>query len=235
VLSWLTPVGREVGYACPENLLELESVQAHAEGRAEGRLTAMFEAEADEAEGAEAEETTEELAAREAAEALQADCMACGGALGGGGGCGVRVEDCRHVICRDCARRTLALNRACPLPRCTAVYRGPQPKSKSGGGDEFSTVITFGNTAQCVRGDCYAVTASVTGKLVASVAFDINPAFPKSAVRVAKPPFELARTMESCFPCDMHITWAPSVGLPKLVIGYTIQVSFLVVCSAGVG
>jgi hypothetical protein len=57
-----------------------------------------------------------ELAARDATTV----CMACGGALTASS---VRVEDCHHVLCIKCARNSLGLNPACPMPGCVAICR----------------------------------------------------------------------------------------------------------------
>jgi hypothetical protein len=105
---------------------------------------------------------------------------------------------------------------------------------------EAFVMLEFGNTAKAVGGDAvgrFEVTASLAvlgplcrnlpapaGQLIQSVGFNINPAFPKSAVRVQAPgPFALSRTMASAFPCDFQVAWRPSLGWRRLVVTYCVQ------------
>ena len=100
-------------------------------------------------------------------------------------------------------------------------------------------VLEYGNTATPDSGAAHAVEAflrplrterggSVKKNIdlrrsITRVEFDINPDFPKSAVRVNAPPFILQRTMASLFPCDMTVTFEPTLCLPPLRIPYTIS------------
>ena len=44
-------------------------------------------------------------------------------------------------------------------------------------------------------------------KIIKSVSFDINPEYPKSAIKVNNPPFEIEREMQRKFPCNLIIKW----------------------------
>jgi hypothetical protein len=57
---------------------------------------------------------------------------------------------------------------------------------------------------------------------VKSVAFDINPDYPKAAIKVLNPPFELERTLDYIYPCYMTIKWKNDAYNP-LTIYYNVQ------------
>ncbi|KAH3745474.1 Kinesin motor domain [Pelomyxa schiedti] len=117
-----------------------------------------------------------------------------------------------------------------PSTSTTTITKVPLPRPLLPG--EFHLILEFGNTAK--RADDvgrYAITAFLSvvgrgpysGQIVSSVSFNINPDFPKSAIRVTEPPFQLERTMASLFPCDMLVQWRPDLSLPKLNIAYQVQ------------
>jgi hypothetical protein len=54
------------------------------------------------------------------------------------------------------------------------------------------------------------------------VAFDINPDYPKAAIKVLNPPFELERTLDYIYPCYMTIKWKNDAYNP-LTIYYNVQ------------
>ncbi|KAL0484188.1 kinesin-like protein [Acrasis kona] len=95
-------------------------------------------------------------------------------------------------------------------------------------------ILEYGNTATPARGGAFAVKAFARvlneerGKIgknniISQVHFDINPEYPKSAVKVLQSPFELERTMAEKFPCNMTVVWNKSLHWPPLEIPYTIQ------------
>ncbi|CAF1238831.1 unnamed protein product [Rotaria sordida] len=55
------------------------------------------------------------------------------------------------------------------------------------------------------------------------VSFDINPGYPKSAIRVSKAPYELVRIMNLEFTCYFIIQWNKALNWPKLRITYHVQ------------
>lgn len=105
--------------------------------------------------------------------------------------------------------------------------------------------LEFGNTASGAKGASFAVVASIrcigvskgAGKLcqtaignlsassvISKVGFDINPSFPKSAVKVTQPPFTLSRDMATPFTCAMQISFGvPSLSWLTLVLPYAIH------------
>eukprot|EP01063_Lacrimia_lanifica_P034469 TRINITY_DN6378_c0_g3_i2.p1 TRINITY_DN6378_c0_g3~~TRINITY_DN6378_c0_g3_i2.p1 ORF type:complete len:978 (+),score=201.30 TRINITY_DN6378_c0_g3_i2:57-2990(+) len=98
-------------------------------------------------------------------------------------------------------------------------------------------IVKYGNTASgSGGGETHAVKAFLSvhklecGKkckerfpdAIKRVDFDINPRYPKSAVKVTSPPFTLERTMSTRFPCNMTIHWKDS-SLPPLTLFYTIR------------
>ena len=123
-------------------------------------------------------------------------------------------------------------------PGAPAQSAVPRPVPEHAG--EAFVMLEFGNTARAVGGDAvgrFEVTAGLAvlgplcrnlpaaaGQLIHSVGFNINPQFPRSAVRVAAPgPFALSRTMASAFPCDLQIAWRPALGWRRLVVTYAVQ------------
>lgn len=61
------------------------------------------------------------------------------------------------------------------------------------------------------------------GRALARVDFNINPDFPKSAVKVTQAPFTLTRTMALAFTCEMTAHFSSANALPSVVIPYTIH------------
>eukprot|EP01059_Diplonema_ambulator_P019726 TRINITY_DN33370_c0_g1_i1.p1 TRINITY_DN33370_c0_g1~~TRINITY_DN33370_c0_g1_i1.p1 ORF type:complete len:987 (+),score=103.96 TRINITY_DN33370_c0_g1_i1:76-2961(+) len=174
----------------------------------------------------------------------------------------IRIDPCRHVMCRLCHERTLGYNTVCPVLKCKVkVERSEKDadhhaaivgrvgktelearecedaQERHARDTTMRVVLEYGNTSSgTADGEAHTVTAfmkvskvekgkSYKNKLVkpsiTRVDFNINPRYPKSAVRVTTAPFELTRTMASKFPCDMTIRWSDT--LPPTTIPYTIQ------------
>ena len=95
-------------------------------------------------------------------------------------------------------------------------------------------IVEYGNTAVGVSGECYTVKAyvkvakaergsrskvSLSGA-IKTAEFNINPRYPKAAVKVTTAPFTLERTMISKFPCHMTVKWADTTLAPVLIPYY---------------
>ena len=63
------------------------------------------------------------------------------------------------------------------------------------------------------------------GRALTRVEFDINPDFPKAAIKVTSPPFTLERSMAMRYSCNLRLYFADGVGLPvePLVIPYEVE------------
>jgi hypothetical protein len=93
--------------------------------------------------------------------------------------------------------------------------------------DEKHIIIQFGNSCKSSSSSQrYEYTAYVkckTKNVIDSVSFDINPEYPKSAIRVSEAPYELVRIMNLEFTCDFVIQWNKTLNWPKLRITYHVQ------------
>ncbi|CAF4671435.1 unnamed protein product, partial [Rotaria sp. Silwood2] len=94
--------------------------------------------------------------------------------------------------------------------------------------NEKHIIIQFGDSCKSTSSSSqrYEYTAYVkckTKNLIDSVSFDINPEYPKSAVRVSEAPYELVRIMHSEFTCDFIIQWNKVLNWPKLRITYHVR------------
>ena len=154
----------------------------------------------------------------------------------------LRLLDCLHGICSTCIEHTLSFNCECPLTDCKGSLQIPTPSYHEGEGVEETTATTkllkpskellssgilvkYGNNA-VKSGGRYTSTAFIKAdksvlNQIQYVTFNINPAYPKSAVKVSEAPFELTRTMVNGFPCDMTIYW--KTNRPSVKIEYYIQ------------
>lgn len=175
------------------------------------------------------------------------------GTAAGSGASGSSSQDtpvCRHALCGTCFVSTSAINPLeCPVVGCgfrgtenlwVPIHREGEPivlpsLSKPG---TMVFEIEFGNTAtppddsgrvestvffRVLRVNNVASKSS-TQKCIQSVAFNINPSYPKSAVKVSAPgPFHLTRTMASKFPADFIVGFKPELNLPTLWITYQVQ------------
>ena len=93
-------------------------------------------------------------------------------------------------------------------------------------------IVEYGNTAIGSSGEAYTVNAFLRvvkiekGKKAAPqisrVEFDINPRFPKSAIKVMSPPYTLQRTMALAFSCNIAIRWKDG-GAAHTVFPYRIH------------
>jgi len=103
-------------------------------------------------------------------------------------------------------------------------------------------VFEYGNTAVGTSGSAYSVEAFLkcvnyfkgskckravnVKRLVKRVEFNINPDFPKAAVKVSEAnsqgAFTLSRTMASAFPCDMAVFFTDD-SIPPISIPYEIR------------
>eukprot|EP00755_Sulcionema_specki_P017277 Sspe_Gene.11089::Locus_3738_Transcript_2_2_Confidence_0.750_Length_3089::g.11089::m.11089/K10395/KIF4_21_27; kinesin family member 4/21/27 len=91
-----------------------------------------------------------------------------------------------------------------------------------GMGGEVHTVEAFMQVAKVEKGKLCKRALPDKGRIIARVDFDINPSYPKAAIKVAKAPFTLTRTMASLFPCNMTVRWAES-SFPPVTIPYTVS------------
>jgi predicted esterase len=147
----------------------------------------------------------------------------------------LRLSDCRHLLCYSCCCETIKLNSyECPIVGCAVKVNIPSsqlslyslPFSSQ---NEKHILIQFGNSCKSTSSSSsqrYEYTAYVkcnTTNVIDSVSFDINPEYPKSAIRVSKPPYELVRIMNSEFTCDFIIEWNKMLNWPKLRITYYVQ------------
>eukprot|EP01105_Mastigella_eilhardi_P008055 TRINITY_DN1988_c0_g1_i1.p1 TRINITY_DN1988_c0_g1~~TRINITY_DN1988_c0_g1_i1.p1 ORF type:complete len:403 (-),score=74.64 TRINITY_DN1988_c0_g1_i1:32-1240(-) len=232
VLAWMAPYGREWerndGWPPVEEAAEEQQARCEQEAAKRARCGADLFADDDERE--EESESDEARVARLSAEVAQTACDVCGREADPASR--VRLSPCRHLLCAYCCCWSLGVNRNhCPVARCplecVVSVEGHVPKLPRAPAGESRFVLEFGNTASRVDdAGRHAVTAFVAcagSCLIRWVAFDINPSYPKSAVRVQSHPFELSRTMADAFPCDMLVEWRADLHWPQLRIGYTIQ------------
>lgn len=145
-----------------------------------------------------------------------------------------RLPDCRHLLCYSCCCQTIKLNSyECPMVGCATkltlssaqLSTYPLPFSSN---NERHVIIKFGNSCKSTSSTSqrYEYTAYVkckTQNVIDSVSFDINPDYPKSAIRVSGAPYQLVRIMGIEFTCDLIIQWNKVLNWPKLRITYYVQ------------
>ena len=99
-------------------------------------------------------------------------------------------------------------------------------------GDSPPTVTAFVSVAKAEGRVARAKTALPAAAAVAvkTAEFDINPRYPKSAVRVSTAPLCLTRTMLSRFPCDITLRFTeasvPAVRLPHTICHEAVTVKY---------
>ena len=174
-------------------------------------------------------------AQRLATEFAQTQCDLCNQHIGSSDmSKSLRLPDCRHLLCYSCCCETIKLNSyECPIVGCAtklnisssqlSLY--PLPFSSN---NEKQLIIQFGNSCKSASSSSqrYEYTAYVmckTRDVIDSVSFDINPAYPKSAIRVSEAPYELVRRMNLEFTCDFIIQWNKALNWPRLRITYYVQ------------
>eukprot|EP00759_Apiculatamorpha_spiralis_P029206 PhF_6_TR31482/c0_g1_i1/m.46283/K10395/KIF4_21_27; kinesin family member 4/21/27 len=124
------------------------------------------------------------------------------------------------------------------VPSCIAREREYQSRVAKKE-NSMSLVFEYGNTSSPAGGSAYTVQAYLRcikaekgskckraiepKRCISRVEFNINPDFPKSAVKVTASPYVLDRTMASAFPCDMTIYFEDSYKIPPITLPYTIH------------
>ena len=180
-------------------------------------------------------EDDESKAQRLAMELAQTQCDLCNQHISTGDmSKSLRLPDCRHLLCYPCGCETIKLNSyECPIVGCAmkinlsssqlSLYSLPFSSA-----NEKHIIIQFGNSCKSTsvssqRYEYIAFVKCKTPNVIDSVSFDINPGYPKSAIRVLEVPYELARIMNTEFPCDFIIQWNKALNWPKLRITYYVQ------------
>lgn len=228
IVSYLSSYNREPLYENSKN--ELESILSAYESQ--GVQNNDLFVEKVEPERIEDEETK---AQRLAAELVQTQCDLCNQHINSSTmSKSLRLPDCRHLLCYSCCCETIKLNSyECPVVDCETKLNIPSshlslyslPFSSD---NERHIIIQFGNSCKSTSSSSqrYEYTAYVkckTKNVIDSVSFDINPEYPKSAIRVSEAPYELVRTMSLEFTCDFIIQWNKTLNCPKLRITYYVQ------------
>jgi hypothetical protein len=222
VMSWVTAVDRE--WASELDLLELQNITLESEKvEARAGVDDMFCVE----EESKVEVSFVDISPEEQERRLaDKKCSICheedGEAL-------FRIPDCCHGLCQKCTSHTVAFNRACPCPGCQGSIPEhaccPRPPKKL---TNNGLLIQFGNKAvksgEKITSTAFIEASSSVMSQINYCTFNINPEFPKSAVKVDKIPFELSRSMLRGFPCDMTIYWKPTFNRPPLCISYYMEV-----------
>eukprot|EP00760_Papus_ankaliazontas_P004670 PhM_4_TR12018/c0_g1_i1/m.105237/K10395/KIF4_21_27; kinesin family member 4/21/27 len=154
--------------------------------------------------------------------------------------CGRYGKNC--IVCgkrtdaREDPEHQAALEQQPSAPQLSAEFESHKQQRERCG----RLVLEYGNSASGTAGSAYAVEAFLSAvkyekgtkckrtidpkRVIARVEFNINPDFPKSAVKVTAPgPFKLARTMASAFPCDMFVYFDDKSGIPPVTVPYTIE------------
>jgi hypothetical protein len=180
-------------------------------------------------------EDGESKAQRLATELAQTECDLCNQHISSSDmSKSLRLPDCRHLLCYSCCCETIKLNSyECPIVGCAtklhvassqlSLYSLPFSSD-----NEKHIIIQFGNSCKSTSSSSqrYEYTAYVkckTKNVIDSVSFDINPGYPKSAIRVSEAPYELVRIMNSEFTCDFIIQWNKALNWSKLRITYYVQ------------
>ncbi|CAF4048170.1 unnamed protein product [Rotaria sordida] len=180
-------------------------------------------------------EDDESKAQRLATELAQAQCDLCNQHISGNDmSKSLRLPDCRHLLCYSCCCETIKLNSyECPVVGCAMKLNVPSSQLSLyslpfSSDNEKHIIIQFGNSCKSISSSSqrYEYTAYVeckTTNVIDSVSFDINPGYPKSAIRVSKAPYELVRIMNLEFTCHFIIQWNKALNWPKLRITYHVQ------------
>jgi hypothetical protein len=90
------------------------------------------------------------------------------------------------------------------------------------------TIRAFAKIAAILKGSNVSPLLKLctdAARALTRVEFDINPDFPKAAIKVSSAPFTLERTMSLKFTCNIRLCFTPSVGVPvkTLVIPYEVE------------
>lgn len=228
IISYLSSYNREPLYRSSQK--ELESILSAYENQSVQNDDLFVEKT--EPEEIENEETK---AQRLAMELAQTQCDLCNQHISTDDRpTSLRLPDCRHLLCYSCCCRTIKLNSyECPVVSCATklTMSSSQLSSYSlpfSSANEKHIIIQFGNSSKSTSSSSqrYEYTAFVkckTPNVIDSVSFDINPGYPKSAIRVSEAPYELVRIMNGEFPCDLIIQWNKALNWPKLRITYYVQ------------
>ncbi|CAF1378387.1 unnamed protein product [Rotaria sp. Silwood1] len=180
-------------------------------------------------------EDDESKALRLATELAQTQCDLCNQHISGSDmPKSLRLPDCRHLLCYSCCCETIKLNSyECPVVGCATKLNVPSAQLSLyslpfSSDNEKHIIIQFGNSCKLSSSSSqrYEYTAYVkckTTNVIDSVSFDINPEYPKSAIRVSKAPYELIRIMNLEFTCHFIIQWNKVLNWPKLRITYHVQ------------
>lgn len=146
----------------------------------------------------------------------------------------LRLPDCRHLLCYRCCCQTINLNTyECPIVDCAVHFHIPSSQLSIyslpfSSNNERQVIIQFGNFCKSTassgqRYEYLAFVKCTTKNIIDTVSFDINPGYPKSAIRVSQPPYELIRTMNAEFVCNLIIQWNKTLNWPNLKITYDVQ------------
>ena len=180
-------------------------------------------------------EDDESKAQRLAIELAQTQCDLCNQHIRSRDMCEpIRLLGCRHLLCYSCCCETISINSyECPVVGCATKLNVPSSQLSLyslpfSSNNEKHLIIQFGNSCKPTSSSSqrYEYTAFVkckTKNVVESVSFDINPQYPKSAIRVSEAPYELVRIMNLEFTCDFIIRWNKALNWPKLRIIYHVQ------------
>ena len=146
----------------------------------------------------------------------------------------LRLLDCRHLLCYSCCCETIKLNSyECPIVGCAMKLNVPSSQLSLFSlpffsNNETHVIIQFGNSCTSTssssqRYEYIAFVKCKTKNVLDIVSFDINPQYPKSAIRVSGAPYELVRVMNLEFTCDFIVQWNKALNWPKLRITYHVQ------------
>ena len=228
IVSYLSSYDREPFY--PNSKDELESILSAYENQSV-RNDDLF-VERNEVERLEDEESKTQ---RLAQESVQTQCDSCNRHINISDMCeSLRLQDCRHLLCYSCCCETIKLNpNECPVVGCATKLDIPFTQLSLfslpfTSNNEKHIIIQFGNSCKSAsstsqRYEYVAFVRCKTNNIIDCVSFDINPDYPKSAIRVSAPPYQLIRTMNAEFTCDFIIQWNRALSWPKLRITYYVQ------------
>ncbi len=141
------------------------------------------------------------------------------------------ISSCRYaegtLLCMKNAKQNVApAQKLCGLYDIIIVveYGNTAQESKNGLGkynvEAFFSIKSLWFNKKRIKSNNFSVISKRSA--ISKVEFDINPQYPKSAVRVTKSPFVLARCMASRFPCNMKVMWKNKI-LPDIKFQHQIQ------------
>jgi hypothetical protein len=125
-----------------------------------------------------------------------------------------------------CVQRSEALAPELAERRALTRFTIEYGNTASGSSGSAYTVEAFARVGRVEKGTAAAKTAAAAaspGRMVTRVEFNINPDFPKSAVKATAPPFTLQRTMATQFTCAMTVVFAEALGVPPVTIPYHVR------------